>query len=329
MDDLITLAQEYAALIRASRQQQMQLDRETIAHVLGLLQDTLLALQKDIKSIPRGILGERFRRDLERSIDRHVTVFGERFKVALDGGIEAAARNVSEREAELLKRLSDVRASIHPEHSLHVAVGASQIDVEFGKVPAEVLDRLYTRIYPDGLDLSKRLYNLDKAARVSVADTVFAGVAQGHSARKLAAALQPLLTAPGVDNIRFKAMRIARTEINSAYREGHIASVTGEDGKLKPWVRAVGWRLSPAHPRVDICDAWAGDDSEGLGEGNYSPENVPPGHPNCMCFSVTLLDALPDQHFVSHPPKPDEVPESQRRYYGHPKPKPTANESDS
>ncbi|BDI27996.1 hypothetical protein CCAX7_000470 [Capsulimonas corticalis] len=326
--EISELAKEYAQLIRASRQKQMQLDRDTIAHVLGLLHDTLDALQEDIRSIPRGILAERFQRDLERSISRHVTTFGERFKASLDGGIEAAALNVSEREADLLRRLSLVRTQIHPEHSLHVAAGAAQIGVEFGRVQAEVLDRLYARVYPDGLKLSQRLYNLDRDARRSIADTLFSGVAQGQSARKLAEALRPLLTAPGVENVRYKAMRIARTEINSAYREGHIASVTDENGKLKPWVEAIGWRLSPAHPRTDICDAWAGDDTEGLGAGNYSSGNVPPGHPHCLCYTVTLLASLPDQQFVSHPPKPDDVPESQRKYYGQPKPDPPA-QSDS
>ena len=282
MSDLVTLATEYRDLIRASRQHQVQIDRETVAHVLRLLQETARALHAELQTIPRGTLGARYKRHIAASIERHADDLKGKFTELLNGQITAAAANAAGREAGLLSALMKAKTHIYPAHRVQAAFDHATIDVEFGRVPATVLDRLYARTYKDGLKLSQRLYNLDQDTRRALSDTIFKGVAAGASSRKIAASIEPILTKPGVDNVRYKAMRIARTETNLAYREGHIAAVTGGDGKLKPWVNAIGWRLSPAHPRIDICDAWAGDDSEGLGAGNYSEGNVPPGHPHCF-----------------------------------------------
>jgi hypothetical protein len=47
----------------------------------------------------------------------------------------------------------------------------------------------------------------------------------------------------------------------------------------------VAWRLSPSHPKRDICDDYAGDDRYELGAGVYPANNVPPypPHPQCLC----------------------------------------------
>jgi len=67
---------------------------------------------------------------------------------------------------------------------------------------------------------------------------------------------------------------------------------------------------------VHNCDIWASDDSDGLGEGNYEPSNVPPGHPNCLCATISILASMPEEQFISKSPQPDEVPEGQLKYYG-------------
>ena len=316
MPDLVTLATEYRELIRASRQRQVNIDRETIDQVLALLEQTAQRLRRDLETTPRGILGARYKRRVEASITLHADALRADFAQLLNGQISAAAANAAQREAGLLSALMKAKTQIHPSHRVQAAFEHGSIDVEFGRVPAQVLDRLYARTYEDGLNLSQRLHRLDRDARQALSDEIFQGVASGASSRKIAASIAPILTQPGVDNVRYRAMRIARTEVNLAYREGHIAAVTDKGNNLKPWVSAIGWRLSPAHPRTDICDAWAGDDTEGLGAGNYSPGNLPPGHQNCLCFSVTILAALPDQQFVSTPPRPDDVSASQRKYYG-------------
>jgi hypothetical protein len=314
------LGQEYARLIRDSRGRQLVIDRNAALHTLRLLDETVAGLRRDLQTgIARGIQGARYKRDIAASIERHADELRDKFKTLLNGGITAAAANATQRESGLLAALKAGKV-VQPASLIHAVYDQGRIDVEFARVPAVVLDRLYERTFRDGLKLSQRLHNLDQDARKAIADEVYKGVAVGASSRKLAAAIETRLMAPGVDDVRYRAVRIARTEINTAYREGHIAAATGADGKPKPWLSGVGWRLSPAHPRTDICDSWAGDDTEGLGAGNYSPDNVPPGHPHCLCYTVSILAALPDQQFVAKTPLPDEVPESQRKYYAAPKP---------
>ena len=56
-----------------------------------------------------------------------------------------------------------------------------------------------------------------------------------------------------------------------------------------PWVDGVKWNLSASHPKPDICDDWATQDSDGLGAGCYLPRNAPVDHPNGLCFLTDVL----------------------------------------
>ena len=323
----MTLATEYAHFIRESRKAQLAHDAAAVRHLERLLTETAQRLRDDIRTTHRGILAERYRRQLLASLGNTLDTFRDDYKALLDAGIIESAKIVEAREQQLLQAVLNQRDAgsgiaqgalfnvSAADRSAAILQGLG-VDIRFGDVPRRVLETAYARTYQDGLKLSQRLYNLDLSARRELADIVTSGLATGQSAREMAKAIAPRITAEGVDNVRFRAMRIARTEINTAYREGHLATATDESGNLKPWISAVGWRLSASHPRIDICDAWAGDDSEGLGPGNYLPGNLPPGHPNCLCYTVSVLAALPDEQFIRHAAKPDLVPESQRRYYG-------------
>ena len=76
--------------------------------------------------------------------------------------------------------------------------------------------------------------------------------------------------------------RVVRTEMATAHHRG-IIKATEED----PDVIGYQWRLSPTHPRPDICDFYA-DVDFGLGRGVYPKDKVPRGkaHPQCMCMIV-------------------------------------------
>lgn len=73
--------------------------------------------------------------------------------------------------------------------------------------------------------------------------------------------------------VAYKALRLARTEIQHANHR-----VSEEIARHSPWITGMYVRLSPGHPRHDICDAWAGG-------GPYDPdEQILPLHPNCLCY---------------------------------------------
>jgi len=328
----VSLATDYAAYIKAARRLHLESLGGAVADLERLLARTARDLRKVIIETPRGILGERYRRELMASLDQVLDDFRDDYKELLDAGILRSAQIAEQREKDLLRSvlaerdqlaqpaLMAVPAVPTAAFALKGAAASVGVSTQIAGVPRRVVELAYSRTYKDGLLLSQRLYKLDQAARADLRDRVVSGLMTGQSARKMAKTIEPFLKneeGNAVDNIAYRAMRIARTEINTAYREGHIQTVTDPDtGDFLPYVEAIGWRLSPSHPRTDICDALAGDDTEGLGDGNYSAGNVPPGHPHCLCYTVTILVALPDQQFVSRQPRPEDVAESQRRYYG-------------
>lgn len=80
---------------------------------------------------------------------------------------------------------------------------------------------------------------------------------------------------------------IARTETVEAYRDSYRKST-----KDKDYVVGYRWVLGANHPRIDICDQYAGQDLHGLGPGGYPPGDVPPTpHPADLCSQVAIIDS--------------------------------------
>jgi hypothetical protein len=170
----------------------------------------------------------------------------------------------------------------------------------------------------DGLQLSDRIWRLDRGARDTLVNAIEQAVIQGHGAAEAArdflsrgqpvpldvqarldsanaprlarGAVDQLLTGQGnpLDN----AMRLMRTELNRAHGEAYMMS--GEDHP-----DFAGWRflLSPAHPEPDICDLLSAQNLHGLGQGVYpSREKCPwPAHPNTLSFlEIVFKDEITD-----------------------------------
>ena len=151
----------------------------------------------------------------------------------------------------------------------------------------------YARTHKDGLHLSDRIWNTAESSRDAMRAIVTAGI--GEDAVKVARALETYVkqgatvTAahfPGMmkrmgsrvpENIDYNALRLARTELTTAYGEATIGAA-----KASPAIKKVRWVLSNTHPRTDICDAYA---SGGDGHGVYDAKDCPlsPAHPNCLC----------------------------------------------
>jgi hypothetical protein len=158
----------------------------------------------------------------------------------------------------------------------------------------------------DGLQLSDRLWRMDRGARDAVVNGIESAVIQGHGATQaareflmrgaavpadvaqraglanagaLAARAEDLMT--GATGAQFQAQRLFRTEINRAHGEAYMLG--GEDHP-----DFAGWRyvLSPAHPEPDICDLLSTQNLYGLGPGVYPDrESCPwPAHPNILSF---------------------------------------------
>jgi hypothetical protein len=73
----------------------------------------------------------------------------------------------------------------------------------------------------------------------------------------------------------YRQTNVARTEINERFHQLHMLFAIAVNGIIGEDVR-----LSPQHPKVDICDDLAGTY---LFEEHGSDIPVPPHHPNCIC----------------------------------------------
>jgi len=175
----------------------------------------------------------------------------------------------------------------------------------------------------DGLKLSDRIWKVSKQVAKDIQKQVMLSLQTGMSARKLRdqilklAEQQPVeipkwlqeqLKSADPDTIakvvekyiqkkqKYNAMRIARTEIQRAWRRNYV-----EQAKKLPFVKGIKWNLSKSHPERDICDEYA-TANMGLGPGVYPPDAVPhnggPAHPHCLCYLTTVLDEniIPDEN---------------------------------
>lgn len=157
-------------------------------------------------------------------------------------------------------------------------------------------------IDPKGYRLSDRIWKQGQAYRTAIDRTIQRGIQQGWSADKLARELQQYVD-PAYAPVKYtKSGRVYRTGTAAPYRPNaasasrrlartEITRVHGES--MKERVRAVPgafirWRLSLAHPKIDICDDHATADLHGLGAGCYPVDQVPmyPAHPFEMCTLV-------------------------------------------
>ncbi len=140
----------------------------------------------------------------------------------------------------------------------------------------------FMRRSDNGLNLSKRVWNMLDDHREQIDLYLSAGVATGRSAAKISRDIRTLLNAPdrlyrrvrtpdgklllseaakrytpgsGVYRSSAKnALRLAATETNMAYRLADY-----ERRMQLPFVLGIEVHLSNAHPRLDICDDMAGE----------------------------------------------------------------------
>jgi len=178
-----------------------------------------------------------------------------------------------------------------------------------------LLNAAENHLYGDSLNLSQRIWRIDRDARDGINDVILQGVANRSSAWDVAQKLEQFLGAnqdcPRWTSTRlygrtkteiaqgdttglvsspcdgrgvsYNALRLARTEIQKVH-----ALATDKVLASQPWVEQEQIHLSAAHPEEDICDdtAHGGQDGQGI----YAVGEIElPLHPNCLCYKTAVL----------------------------------------
>lgn len=144
----------------------------------------------------------------------------------------------------------------------------------------------------DGMGLSERLWNQSKAYKEEMEFAISSAIEKGTSAVKLSKRLSKYLVdfpslkhdykekfgkAVTCQDCEYRSIRLARSEINMAYR-------TAEQERWKQFDFVLGYEVKltqNGHHVPDICDDLAG---------KYPKDFVFKGwHPNCMCYVIPIL----------------------------------------
>ena len=187
-----------------------------------------------------------------------------------------------------------------------------------------LLDVAEQYLYGDSLNLSGRIWRIDRETREGINRVILNGLQKGSSAWDLAKELEQFLGAgqncprwtstrlygktkkqiAGGDlggllsdddcdgsGVSYNALRLARTEIQKIH-----SLATDRMMAQQPWVLEEQVHLSAAHPHIDICDDVASGGRDG--QGIYSVgENELPLHPNCLCYKTAVL--MPEEEFTA------------------------------
>lgn len=173
------------------------------------------------------------------------------------------------------------------------------------------------------LNLSGRIWQLDRESRDAINAVLMDAIANGKSAWDTAKALEDmlganadcprwtstrlygmtakekttsttgLLSGDACDGrgVSYNALRLARTEIQKMH-----ALATDKMMAMQPWVLKEQIHLSAAHPERDECDdVVAGGEN---GDGIYPKGEIElPIHPNCFCFKTAVM--MNEKEFTS------------------------------
>lgn len=237
--------------------------------------------------------------------------------------VERVRGIVNRRDPALWRRVVQ-RAPFVPDDPFLNVVSAFEYVDEFGNriIPRSVRETRLARVraldpqraWVDGsrYRLSDRVWKQGRWVRRQIDDTLREGIRNGDSAVTIAKRLEQFLdpdAAPTRYTARGRIVRrnmtrrpygaygssyartLARTEITRVYGQAVI-----EAAKVTPGQRGVQWRLSAGHSHQDECDDNAHNHSEGMGPGEYLPNEVPryPNHPNDICTLVPVMASRDD-----------------------------------
>lgn len=154
---------------------------------------------------------------------------------------------------------------------------------------SKIVDEVFRRRWADGKALSARIWDFAKTTEQDLLGRVNAGIAQGLSAEDIGRSIRDFLVdaQPGPYSRgmtpRKRALRLARTETNQAYKAAHEILAKQSDIVKGTWL----CRSANGDPECPICGDLAGEVPGG--RTLYPVGQVPDTHPNCLCHEEDEL----------------------------------------
>jgi len=242
------------------------------------------------------------------TLDEWVKLFGKVMETAASlpfGGLAMMHGRFSEAESQRVGESASQRVS---EAARKKSVFEGQVRI--------LVDGAAELLGEDGLNLSGRIWRMDREARDGIGEVLLRGIGEGDSAWNIGKQLEHflggnedcprwtssrlyklkksdiaggdltgLLSGSDCDErgVAYKALRLARTEIQKLH-----ALATDQVLLNSPWVEGEKVNLSAAHPEADICDDVTSGGPSGNGE--YPAGTIVlPLHPVCLCYKTAVM----------------------------------------
>lgn len=204
--------------------------------------------------------------------------------------LNAFLEQLAQKREDLINRTLAQAAEAGALPAAWIGVSSTAIDLSI----AHSVQAVWKLELADGLQLSERLWKLDKNAKTEIVKALRQSIAMGQNpmegarellrTAQLKGRLEELLTGKG--SALYNAQRVFQTENKRAHA---LAYINSNDGT--PALLGFRYKLSPLHRRVDICDQHATANQYGLGAGIY-PANIIrkifPAHPNTRSSIVAV-----------------------------------------
>ena len=281
-------SEDYLPLFWKARREHLGNIQRVSEEIIKLYREAAADLAARAAASREGSLSERWASEYARSLEQRVKELeAELYDVTLQG----------------LKRSAELPASAMGQW--WEMVGGQSFRDAFAATPDNVLAGLIEGgFYRDRKGLSERIWRVAQGFEKDVGYIVQRGIAEKKSVAELAADLEQYVKAPAKRDfdwgkvypnlsgkkVDFNAQRLARTSINHAYFLDNVKVCTEN-----PFVESMHWDLSNAHEErqvipfgPDECDEYAEHD-EGLGLGNFKPEEIPVPHPQCLCVQWAVI----------------------------------------
>ena len=232
---------------------------------------------------------DRASKDLAR---RFKTVKGKRFAKVLQTEIKSLRESI---KADITKgatahwKLANTKNAVLSDGYLRNIPVSESLYKSFRAPNLNALNSFLNRT-EKGMNLSKRVWSLTNEYEKRIQEYLSSGITVGKSATQISKELQRYIKGEGIpykgvllkgSNVAWQAYRLTASEINMAYRmSDHLKF------KQLPMVLGVRVNLARAHPRIDICDEFAGDYPKGFQFLGW--------HPICICYPTPILMSKED-----------------------------------
>lgn len=292
MPDRLAIQAAIKRATKAAQADMNELDARTLKELEHLYRQAASEIEQQIGNYAGsdGNLALQNLQDMLGQVNAHLQSLSVQRNALLNGSMESAAR-----------------LGIDPFTPDATGGAAAVIDTAAAmQISHDAVQFVRTFVAKDGLQLSDRIWRIDRGAREKVTNAIEMAVIQGHgagqaarefltqgkqvpieiqdklsaanSARVAKDAAEYLLAGQGspLDN----AMRLFRTEMNRAHGTAYMRGAEAHPD-------AIGTRflLSPGHPKPDVCNLHAVANLYGLGPGVYPPGKSPwPAHPNTLSY---------------------------------------------